>query len=49
MRGRAEAMGVVGLVGRRLEGQAGGGKNRLLVDAIGVLKKLEEGVNWKWF
>ena len=50
IRGRAEAIGVVGLVGRSLEDEAaGGGRSRLLVDARGVLKKLDEGVNWRWF
>ena len=49
VRGRAEAIGVVGLVSRRLESEAVGGQSRLLVDALGVLKKLDEGVNWRWF
>ena len=50
IRGRAEAIGVVVLVGRSLEDEAaGGGRSRLLVDARGVLKKLDEGVNWRWF
>lgn len=41
--------GVVGLVRRRLEAECVGARSRLFVDAVGVLKKLEEGVNWKWF
>lgn len=48
-RGRREAGGVVRLVRRRLEWDCVGGRSRLYVDAVGVLKKLEEGVNWKWF
>ncbi|KAB5571872.1 hypothetical protein GE09DRAFT_1054095 [Coniochaeta sp. 2T2.1] len=49
VRGRKEAGGVVGLVRRRLEWDCVGGRSRLYVDAVGVLKKLEEGVDWKWF
>ena len=49
VRGRREAGAVVGLVRRRLETECVGGRNRLFVDAVGVLKKLEEGINWKWF
>ncbi|KAM7199355.1 putative transcription factor TDA9 [Naviculisporaceae sp. PSN 640] len=49
LRGRREAGGVVGLVRRRLETDCVGGRSRLYVDAVGVLRKLEEGVNWKWF
>ncbi|KAK3316691.1 hypothetical protein B0H66DRAFT_478220 [Apodospora peruviana] len=49
VRGRREAGGVVGLVRRRLESDCVGGRSRLYVDAVGVLRKLEEGVNWKWF
>lgn len=49
VRGRREAGGVVGLVRRRLETDCVGGRSRLYVDAVGVLRKLEEGVNWKWF
>ncbi|KAK0644518.1 hypothetical protein B0T16DRAFT_460564 [Cercophora newfieldiana] len=48
-RARREAHGVVGLVLRRLEGDCVGGRSRLYVDAVGVLRKLDEGVNWKWF
>lgn len=47
--GRAVVIAVVTMVRKRLEGEAAGGRNRLLVDAVGVMKKLEEGVNWKWF
>ncbi|RYP03404.1 hypothetical protein DL764_005163 [Monosporascus ibericus] len=49
VRDMTEAAGVVGMVRRRLEYEAAGSKSRLLVDALGVLKKLEEGINWKWF
>ena len=49
VRGRREAGCVVGLVRRTLEWDCVGGRSRLYVDAVGVLKKLEEGVNWKWF
>lgn len=51
VRGRREAsLGVVGLVKRRLEADCvPGSRARLYVDAVGVLRKLEEGVNWKWF
>jgi hypothetical protein len=48
-RGRAEAGSVVTLVRQWLEGDCLGGPSRLFVDAVGVLRKLEEGVNWKWF
>jgi hypothetical protein len=47
--GRSEASLVVGFVRRRLDLEAKGGKSCLLNDACGVLKKLEEGVNWPWF
>ncbi|KAK0616275.1 hypothetical protein B0T14DRAFT_243658 [Immersiella caudata] len=33
----------------RLEGDCVGGRSRLYVDAVGVLRKLDEGANWKWF
>ncbi|KAI1380933.1 hypothetical protein F4677DRAFT_441262 [Hypoxylon crocopeplum] len=49
VRGRREIMGVISMVKRRLEDEAVGGKNRLLFDAMGTLKKLEERVNYKWF
>ncbi|KAK4042635.1 hypothetical protein C8A01DRAFT_33299 [Parachaetomium inaequale] len=48
-RGRREAAGVVGLVRKRLESDCVGGRSRLYVDAVGVLRKVEEGVGWKWF
>ena len=44
---RAEAGGVVALVRRRLESECVGGRSRLFVDAVGVLRKLEEGVGRK--
>ncbi|KAI1876288.1 uncharacterized protein JN550_001784 [Neoarthrinium moseri] len=47
--GRRVIIAVVAMVKRRLEVEAIGGRSRLLVDALGVLRKLEEGVNWKWF
>ncbi|KAK3294996.1 uncharacterized protein B0H64DRAFT_325455 [Chaetomium fimeti] len=49
VRGRREASGVVGLVRKRLESDCVGGRSRLYVDAVGVLRKLEEGLGWKWF
>ncbi len=49
LRGRRGAGGVVGLVRRRLEGDCVGGRSRLYVDAVGVLRKVEEGGGWKWF
>ncbi|RYP64861.1 hypothetical protein DL771_008576 [Monosporascus sp. 5C6A] len=45
VRGRTEAAGVVGMARRMLECEAAGSKSRLLVDALGVLKKLQEGIN----
>lgn len=49
--GRREAAGVVGVVRRRLE--VGGGAGRLFVDALGVLKRVDEGGagqgGWRWF
>lgn len=48
-RGRGVIVAVVALARRRLEAEAVGGRSRLLVDAVGVLRKLEEGANWKWF
>ena len=48
-RGLREAGGVVGLVRRRLESDCVGGRSRLYVDAVGVLRKVEDGVGWKWF
>ncbi|KUI55445.1 Zinc finger protein zas1 [Cytospora mali] len=50
MRGRREASaGVVSMVKRRLEADCVGPRSQLYVDAVGVLKKLEEGVNRRWF
>lgn len=45
VRGRREALGVVAMVRRRLETVAIGGKSKLLVDAVRVLKTLEEDPN----
>ncbi|KAK3331933.1 hypothetical protein B0T19DRAFT_89320 [Cercophora scortea] len=45
VRGRPGAGGVVGLVRRQLESDCFGGKSRLYVDAVGVLRKLEEGAD----
>ncbi|KAH8162280.1 hypothetical protein CIB48_g5965 [Xylaria polymorpha] len=45
VRGRREALGVIAMVRRRLEGETVGGKNKLLVDAVRVLKTLEEDPN----
>lgn len=50
VRGRREASAaVVSMVRRRLEADCAGGRSRLYVDAVGVLRKLEEGVNRRWF
>jgi hypothetical protein len=49
VRAQPGAGGVVGLVRRRLENDCIGGRSRLYVDAVGVLRKLEEGANLKWF
>lgn len=49
VRGRREALSVVGLVRRLLENDCLGARCRLYVDAVGVLRKLEEGSGWKWF
>ena len=46
---RLEALAVVAMVRRRLEVEAMGGRSRLLVDALGVLQKLAEGIDRKWF
>ncbi|KAK4164480.1 hypothetical protein QBC43DRAFT_288730 [Cladorrhinum sp. PSN259] len=49
---RREAVGVVRLVRRKLESDCIGGRNRLYVDAVGVLERLEreqEGRNRKLF
>ncbi|KAI1130075.1 hypothetical protein F5Y10DRAFT_135936 [Nemania abortiva] len=45
VRARREALGVVAMVRRRLEGETVGGKSKLLVDAVRVLKTLEEDPN----
>ncbi|KAF7548388.1 hypothetical protein G7046_g8691 [Stylonectria norvegica] len=47
--GRREAHGVVGLARAALAKDCLGGRNILFADAVGVLKKLEQGDNWKWF
>jgi hypothetical protein len=49
VRGRREAVGVVGLVRRKLESDCLGGRSRLYVDAVGVLRRLEERAGWKLF
>lgn len=50
IRGRREAgAGVVAMVRRRLEADCVGPRSQLYVDAVGVLKRLEEGANWRWF
>lgn len=50
VRGRREASAaVVSMVKRHLEADCVGGRSRLYVDAVGVLKKLEEETNRRWF
>ncbi|KAF9882309.1 C2H2 finger domain-containing protein [Colletotrichum karsti] len=49
LRSKKDAISVVALVRRWLDVDCIGGRSRLYVDAVGVLKKLEEGVTWKWF
>ncbi|KAK1976799.1 hypothetical protein LZ30DRAFT_753250 [Colletotrichum cereale] len=49
LRSKKEAMPVVSLVRRWLDVDCLGGRSRLYIDAVGVLNKLEEGMNWKWF
>lgn len=50
MRGRREASaGVVSMVRRRLEADCVGPRSQLYVDAVGVLRKLEEEVNRRRF
>lgn len=50
VRGRREASAaVVTLVRRRLEADCVGDRNWLYVDAVSVLRKLEEEVNRRWF
>ncbi|KAK0666360.1 hypothetical protein QBC41DRAFT_230711 [Cercophora samala] len=49
-RGHREAAGVVGLVKRRMESDCVGSRNKLYVDAMGVLTKIEESaVTRRWF
>ncbi|KAJ4408006.1 hypothetical protein N0V82_009802 [Gnomoniopsis sp. IMI 355080] len=49
-KGRHEATAVVvSMVKRRLEADCVGGRSRLYVEAVGVLKKLEEDINRRWF
>ncbi|TGJ87011.1 hypothetical protein E0Z10_g1774 [Xylaria hypoxylon] len=45
VRARREALGVIAMVRRRLECETIGGKSKLLVDAVRVLKSLEEDPN----
>ncbi|KAI0974185.1 hypothetical protein F4678DRAFT_424932 [Xylaria arbuscula] len=45
MRARREALAVVAMVRRRLEHESIGGKSKLLVDALRVLKSLEDDPN----
>lgn len=45
VRGRREALAVIAMVRRRLESEAIGGKSKLLVDAVRVLKNLEDDPN----
>ncbi|KAI0913943.1 hypothetical protein F4823DRAFT_558526 [Ustulina deusta] len=45
VRARREALGVVAMVRVRLENESIGGKNKLLVDAVRVLKSLEDEPN----
>ncbi|KAM4066005.1 fungal specific transcription factor [Hirsutella rhossiliensis] len=47
--GREDSQGVVGLVRDVLERDCLGGRSILYADAVGVLRKLEEGDNWKRF
>ena len=47
--GRFEVRGVVSLVRKELAKDCLGGRNILFADAVGVLEKLEQGGNWKWF
>lgn len=46
---REASAGVVSLVKKRLHADCVGPRSQLYVDAVGVLKKLEEGINWRWF
>ncbi|KAJ8122380.1 hypothetical protein ONZ43_g1409 [Nemania bipapillata] len=45
VRARREALGVITMVRRRLEGDTVGGRSKLLIDAVRVLKALEEDPN----
>ncbi|KAI1428570.1 hypothetical protein F5Y12DRAFT_730593 [Xylaria sp. FL1777] len=45
VRARREALGVIAMVRRRLEHESVGGKNKLLVDAVRVLRCLEDDPN----
>ncbi|RWA07623.1 hypothetical protein EKO27_g7476 [Xylaria grammica] len=45
MRARRETLGVIAIVRRRLESETAGGKSKLLVDAVRVLKSLEQDPN----
>jgi hypothetical protein len=49
VQGRREAFVVIALVRRRLEEETAGGKSKLLVDAVRVLKNLEEDPNRRRF
>ena len=49
MAGWEDSQGVVGLVHDVLERDCLGGRSILYADAVGVLRKLEEVDNWKWF
>lgn len=50
VKGRREAStAIVSMVKTRLQADCIGGRSRLYVDAVGVLRKLEEGVNRRWF
>ncbi|GJC98157.1 C2H2 finger domain-containing protein [Colletotrichum higginsianum] len=49
LRSKKNAMSVVSLVKGWLDLDCLGGRSRLYVDAVGVLRKLEEGINCKWF
>ncbi|KAK5987435.1 hypothetical protein PT974_11562 [Cladobotryum mycophilum] len=46
---RQDASGAIGLARASLERDCLGGRNMLLADALGVLKKLEEGDNYRRF
>ncbi|KYK56914.1 Transcription factor [Drechmeria coniospora] len=47
--GREESQGVVGVVHDVLSRDCLGGRSILYSDAVGVLRRLEEVGNWKWF